>query len=373
MLEKPNFAIALSQEPLELAVKEISLKIKSFVVKTARPILLYYTPHYPTNKLIELIKHLLNPSILVTLETPYLIFEDKIIEKGLMVSCIDKEQAKLNSILIKQDKLKDSEINTIKNYLTKGEFLSLFLAQDFNPINYLNKILSPHLSPYPILGGGFSKRWSKQNYNITDSSAELGSLNLIGNQLFRHNLSFNGFSPFGEKFTITKAIEAQSLIMEINGKPAIEIYREYFQDKFPLFKENNLFALYPIEITQGEKKYLITVANVFEDGSLLCLGKVQANTQGNFLTFRRKILLDNLNQAISPIKNYGQGLVFIINSLPRKNLLKDVAQEEIAWIKNTLGENFLVIGVYCDYTIFSQKDTSDFSLESGNLLLTLWG
>jgi hypothetical protein len=56
----------------------------------------------------------------------------------------------------------------------------------------------------------------------------------------------------------------------------------------------------------------------------------------------------------------------------RKKVLREYAYEESRAIKQILGDKFKIVGVYADYSFFSEAERREISLEAGNILMALW-
>jgi hypothetical protein len=160
--------------------------------------------------------------------------------------------------------------------------------------------------------------------------------------------------------------------MEINGKPAINIYKNYLEDKFDTFIKNYLFSLYPLGIYYNNTIHLVNVIECLKDGSLACIGNLKENVQGHIMFFHSQALFDELKKKLEIIKSHGEGLVFMVNSMLRKKVLREYAYEESRIIKQLLGDKFKIVGIYADYSFFSEPERREINLEAGNILMTLW-
>ena len=178
--------------------------------------------------------------------------------------------------------------------------------------------------------------------------------------------------PLGKPFIINKVIPSRNLILEINGKPAAEIYRAYAEEKYDDFMKRKLFSLYPLGIKKNGSLGLVNVIEYLRDGSLMYAGELKGGSEAHIMFLDTSSLFRETKDSLLSLQRKGQGLVFIINSLVRKNILKDLAVEEIKFIKQTLGNESRVIGIYSDYALSNDPGKGSVDLETGNILLTLW-
>jgi hypothetical protein len=164
----------------------------------------------------------------------------------------------------------------------------------------------------------------------------------------------------------------RGIIMEIDNKPAINIYQKYLEEKFDVFIKNRLFYFYPLGIVGEGETRLINIIDYLEDGSLICMGSPKQNSSAHIMFLHPPLLFETLQDKLRKIKGNGEGLVFIIDSLIRRRILKEQAEGEIRVIKKHLGDKFKIAGIFTDYSIFPYKEKREIGMEMANLLLTLW-
>lgn len=370
-----KFAIAHSEKKGEEAAKEVSLKIKSVFPKAVKDVFLFFTPQYNPQEVLKTINFTLKPRRVIGLQSPFLNFEDKILEEGMVVFVINKENVELTEIFVKEDttqKIESALRMSLKGYSYEKEFIFSLLSHRFNYHNYLRGLELAIGKSFNVFGAGYIRKYTAKNYQIVNNTVTEGLVNIIGSGIKETSLSIAGFIPLGKPFTITKVMAQRSIIMEINGKPAINIYKDYLEDKFNTFIKNYLFSLYPLGVYYNDEIHLINVIECLKDGSLACIGNLKENVEGHIMFFHSQALLEELKKKLALIKSHGEGLVFMVNSILRKKVLRDYAQEESRIIKQVLGDKFKIIGIYADYSFFSGAERREMNLEAGNILMTLW-
>ncbi|MDP2922198.1 MAG: FIST C-terminal domain-containing protein [Candidatus Omnitrophota bacterium] len=366
-----KFAIALSEKAEEEASKEVSLKIKSVFPKSIRYLLVFFTPQYHPWNILNSINFTLKPHMIIGTQTPLLIFENKLIEKGVVACCINKAEAELKTIFIKNDEpqnIESSLRSSLKDYPREEQSMFSLLSHQFNIFNYLRGVELSLGKSFDVFGAGYIKKYFSKNYQIIGNSVEEGLLNVMVKGIEIDFLRISGFIPLGKPFTITKAISKKGIIMEINGQPAINIYKHYLREKFDSFMKNYLFSLYPLGIRRENDIHLVSIIEYLQDGSLACVGEIKENSEAHIMLLQPSSLMESLDDTLQPLKDKEEGLVFIINSMTRKKILKEHAEEEISIIKNNLGDKFKLFGIYSDYSFFTNKETREIELESGSLL-----
>lgn len=378
-MTQQKFATALSEKDGEDALKEISLRIKATFPKSIKYILVFFTPHYQTSTIAKVINFTLKPQSIMGIQSPFLIYEDRVIEKGVVACCINDPYTEMKSIFVKPKQLMDDSSavqedieaslrSALKGLGAKRSFSLPFLSYEKNPYASINAIKLSTGKTMTVFGAGFMKRYGDKNYVISGDTASEGFLGILGKGLEIQLLKIGGFLPVGKPFIITRAVTERNIIMEINGEPAINIYKHYLGSKFDAFKKNYLFPLYPLGIRNNGSLILITVTNYLEDGSLVCVGDVKENQKGHIMVLHHASLIETIKEKLGFLEGQ-EGLLIIIDSLARKRILKDVALEEIKFIKKTVGDKFKMIGTYSDYSVFSDENTREAEWEAANILM----
>ncbi len=374
-MEKKELAVAFSDKDQQDAIREAALNIKLIFPKRINHLIILSTPHYNPTAILSTIKLTLKPRQVLGLQSNLLIFEDKIIKKGIIICCINKEGVEINESI-----LKASQANKVESFLgesfkklkRKGFYFLSFLSSNVAPASYKRAMRLSVGKVFNLIGGGFLKKVSSHNSQIANNIIDEGLINIAVKGIKMTPLSFGGYLPLGKPFTITKTTTGKNVILEMNNRPAINIYKHYLEEKFDTFIKNHLFSFYPLGITTDGSRKLINVIECLEDGSLVCEDLVNEGCQGHLMFLDLSSLVNQLKTALAPLKSKENGLVFIVNSSFRKKILKDVAVQEVKAIKQTLGDNFKVIGFYSDYSFLSDKEKGDINIEIGKILLTLW-
>jgi len=371
-----QFAQAFTEKTGEDAARELSMRIKTLCGAGVKYLLVFFTAHNHPITLMQSLKRTINPKFLWGLEAPILIFEDKAAVKGVLAIAINGDDVVLRPVFTKSDAWESVESvfrKELKDFSGEKSFLFSSLPVGANFANYrrgINMALGKNTN---AIGAGYMKRFAQKQYVIMDDKIDEGSFSLVGKNIPLETVRMGGFVPLGKPFVVTKSLPDHSLIIEINNKPAAEMYKFYFEDKFESFKKYRYFSFYPIGIREGPKLRLVSVIDILNDGSLVCLGSIKEGSRANFTILHQPSLFQSIKARLEPIRKHGEGFVFMINSLMRKKILMDSYSEEIRAIKTHLGDKFKVSGIYADYTIYPDKQLMEIGMETGNLLISLWG
>ncbi|MEI7719815.1 MAG: FIST N-terminal domain-containing protein [bacterium] len=162
----------------------------------------------------------------------------------------------------------------------------------------------------------------------------------------------HGWQPIGGSRVVTKA-EGTKLI-ELDGKPAFQIYQDYFGEKASDFKKAlSLEAVtYPMGMkVKGVDELMVRVPlAVADDGSIVCGAEVVEGSEVY-------IMIGTIASAMEAAKETTQGLVdrmsdtdprvvFVSDCVARKILFGEHGQEEITLLKSIGGPKSVIFGFY---------------------------
>ncbi len=210
---------------------------------------------------------------------------------------------------------------------------------------------------FPIVGGSAGDELRFQNsFQYFNNSLYQDSVPgiLIGGDIkFAITVKHSWF-PIGKPHKVTKS--KQNIIKELDHRPAIEIYGDYFEktlDEFGNGELARISVLYPLGVTlKSEDRYLIRAPiKVGEYGALVLPGDVTEGAEVQLMIGDKSIVLESAKEAaqdaLKKIKSpFNIRLVLIFSSAARLKLLGRDAKQEIDIIRNVLGNNLPIIGFY---------------------------
>lgn len=208
---------------------------------------------------------------------------------------------------------------------------------------------------FPLIGASASdnlKALRTYTYFNEEISTNSASGVLWGGKL---NFSFgiqHGWEPLGKPHLVTKA--EGNTIYEIDSAPAAILYEEYLDyDLITLNKElSRISTLYPIGLyLAGEEEYLLrNIVSIGDDGSLVLRGNVPQGSRIRLMIGTKESCLRAARHAINEAKNALMGrhidIIFVFDSVSRYMLLRREANEEIGIIKEEVGKDTPIIGIY---------------------------
>lgn len=293
---------------------------------------------------------------------------------------ITPEGPQKGSVVVSAIKSKDAKIFTgkvekiSKNIRKAGEELGSFLTKDVLPEeggtifvfpdglsgNMTELVRGIYDSIHPtidLVGGGAGDEWRfERTYQFFNDSVLTDSVVgvYINTDIHCGYGVRHGFSPVGEPLLVTKA--KGNILYELNEKPAIEAYLEYFglskdrlgMEKLGAMKEANF---YPLGVPIWRDEFQIVHLNYMNpDGSITCANEIPENSIVRIMHAKREDLLHAtrtaLNQAISMVEGKKVRACFIFDCISRPLLLEDSTFEEIKIVREIVGKDVPVSGFY---------------------------
>ncbi len=164
--------------------------------------------------------------------------------------------------------------------------------------------------------------------------------------------SLGGWDSFGISRTITKA--KGYMLYELDGKPALALYKEYLGDLSKDLPASGL--LFPLSLKVkadkgGEVEVVRTILAVDEGAqSMTFAGDMPEGIVAQFMKANFDRLVDGASGAASmSIESLGKGeaeLAILISCIGRKLVLKERIEEEIEAVQEKIGTQAAIVGFY---------------------------
>jgi len=208
---------------------------------------------------------------------------------------------------------------------------------------------------FPLVGGSVSKSMDDKESCVYFDSEILN--NAACGILWGGKLNFSlgvghGWQPLGKPRYVTRA--ALDTVNEIDGAAAVNLYKEYFGKEISELKKElaRLSVFYPLGIAVSEKKeYLLrSVVSIKNDGSLLFRGEVPEGSMVRLMISSKESCLESAAKAAQIALNNLKGkkikFALVLNSFSRQALLGRLAAQEIRLVRDTLGIDVPLAGIY---------------------------
>lgn len=163
--------------------------------------------------------------------------------------------------------------------------------------------------------------------------------------------SLGGWDAFGLERTITKSKD--NVLYELDGQPALKIYKEYLGDKAKELPSTGL--LFPLRLrlkSNGKEAEVVrTILGVNEkEQSMTFAGDMPEGTPAMLMKANFDRLVDGaLNAGSMSVEQLGgkpAELAILISCIGRKLVLKERVEDEIDAVRSTVGPAAAIIGFY---------------------------
>jgi hypothetical protein len=210
---------------------------------------------------------------------------------------------------------------------------------------------------FPVVGGAagddFEFKKTYQYLNDKVYSGAVVGLGMTGD--FKIGIGVkHGWLPIGTPAKVTRS--SGSVLHELDGKPAIKIYEDYFgeQEAATLRSEAlaRLAITYPLGMrVEGSEEMLIRdPITVDENGSITCAAEVPEGSEIQLMIGSReeavKVAKVAAENALGQLDGAAPKAILIFNCIARNKLYGEHAGEEISAIQDVLGESVPLLGFY---------------------------
>lgn len=196
-----------------------------------------------------------------------------------------------------------------------------------------------------------------KSYEYCDDTVESGSIagvGLTGN--FSIGLGVrHGWMPIGLPLKVTKSDGA--VLKELDGKPAVKIYEDYFEGKADALRKEPLARIaitYPLGLkVPGYDEYLIRdPITVADDGSITCAAEIPEGAEVRLMIGSKERAIEAAEDAAKKLmqdlaaKNATPKLLLMFNCIAREKLFAQQAKDEINAVMKIIGPDVPLLGFY---------------------------
>ncbi len=209
---------------------------------------------------------------------------------------------------------------------------------------------------FPIIGGSLGDDYRFQKtYEYCDgkvlSDAVVG-IGLSGDFSFGFGIR-HGWEPVGLPLKVTKTDGV--ILQEVDGKPALNVYEEYFGKDLPEFIKEPLARMaytYPLGlVVEGSSELLIrdpVIAN--KKGEITMAAAIPEGTTIRLMIGDRDAAIRAAKAAaetaLGQLKGKSARFILMFNCMARNKLLGVRCNEENQLVRNTIGTNAPMLGFY---------------------------
>lgn len=200
------------------------------------------------------------------------------------------------------------------------------------------------------------------------------AIGFVGEKLAIHHGSFHGWVPFGPARRVTRS--DGNLLYELDGEPALEIYKRYLGDYAKDLPASGL--LFPFEMLgedQGKVGLIRTILGVDEEkGSLVLAGDIIENGYLRLMHASTDSLVDGAeeaaNRARADTSGDGESLAILVSCVGRKLVMGPRVDEEVEAVADIFGQHAMLTGFYSYGEISPELGGTDCKLHNQTMTIT---
>ena len=240
------------------------------------------------------------------------------------------------------------------NKLSKKGLKHVFVVSEGSFVNgsSLTKGMTMALPDVLITGGlcGDDGRFEKTlaSYNENPKQGEIIVIGLYGETL---DISFSingGWIPFGPERLITKSKD--NVLYELDGKPALDLYKKYLGDKASELPESAL--IYPLNVKSKDnsQSFVRTILGIDEENNAMILaGDVPEDSSVQLMMTNMDAIANASETAARQAMEFRTDkpqLAFLVSCIGRKLVLDQRVEEEVEEVIQVIGNTTIVSGLY---------------------------
>jgi len=291
----------------------------------------------------------------------------KLSEHKIVATAISFDKGFIKTNIIDFENNDDLNIVTQKlvENLPDENLKSIFIISD--GLNMNGTILAKNVNqikPNVLITGGlagddarFEKTLIIANDEIKDK--RIVAIGFYGESLHVSSGCYSGWDEFGAQRMITKSVG--NIVYEIDNKPALELYKRYLGEESQNLPSSGL--RFPLSIKKDENVNngtIRTLLAIDEDTqSMTFAGDVPEGYIAKLMKTDIDGLIDGSQLAAKNIiqANDKTALGLVVSCVGRKLVMKDLTDEELEIIEDTVGKNVHLTGFYSygELSPFSQE------------------
>ncbi len=212
------------------------------------------------------------------------------------------------------------------------------------------------------------------SYNENPKEGEIIAIGFYGGTLEITSANYGGWTPFGPERIITKS--NNNLLYELDGKPALDLYKNYLGEKAKDLPESAL--LYPLSVKAkvDEEPIVRTILNIdHDDNSMVLAGDVPEGSKVQLMMSSVDDIANGANlaaQLAMKKRKTKPELALLVSCIGRKLVMDQRTEEEIEEVQSVIGAESIICGFYSYGEMAPFSDNTVCRLHNQTMTLTLF-
>lgn len=333
------------------------------------------------NALIDNIRNLYPMAYHMGCSTSGEIFDENVDENTLSITAVAFEKSRIE--------FTSFEVSPHNSYETGQKIISSIDAADLKHIFVLSEGLNVNGSQ--LVEG--MKSVFEANIPITGGLAgdgtDFSATCLLDNGYAKPNLvvlaaiygdirtgcaSVGGWDTFGIERVATKT--ENNILYELDGKPALDLYKEYLGDKSAELPASALLFPLNVRTKDATEGYVRTILAVDEEQkSLIFAGDIPLNSYCKLMKSNSNNLIKGSLNASSlsaeMLGDHPAQLAILVSCVGRRLVLKQRVDEELEVVRESIGDQAIMTGFYSYGEISPYRMNTACELHNQTMTITL--
>lgn len=328
-------------------------------------IIIFASPQYIIPELQETVTRTLKPKLLIGSSSGGIILSNHVANRGIAVIGINSDEMEFSVSAISDLDAQDIKYagfdlarNAIQNLHAshREAFITFSQGIENNSSQFIRGIREILGGAFPLIGALSSDHFKYKNTAqlFQDKILHNSSVGLLVGGICKLGFGCaHNFKPLGMPRTITKV--DGNIIRTIDNRPAVEIYEHFLGDHAQALNNldlNPYTAVYPLGVYQEESgHYLLrNIIDILQDGSIVCHGGIPQGAEVHLMISNTDSCINAAVQAAELAKmsltDRQAKLILVIESIAHQKILGRSMLGEIQAIKNVLGNNVPLAGMF---------------------------
>lgn len=208
--------------------------------------------------------------------------------------------------------------------------------------------------------------------NVGIRSNRVAAIGFYGNNLEFSYGSFGGWDSFGIDRRVTKS--QNNILYEIDGQPALQLYKSFLGEQASQLPASGLLFPLSLRTAVDEQPVVRTILAINEEEqSITFAGDLPEGSFVRLMKANTDRLIHGAVRAAELIKkteSATEGLAILISCVGRKLVLKQMVEEEVEGVHETLGEKFAITGFYSYGEISPFSENASCELHNQTMTIT---
>ncbi|PRP66218.1 FIST signal transduction protein [Nonlabens agnitus] len=266
----------------------------------------------------------------------------------------EKTQFEIKRVNIKDFDDSAAAGDAVVSLLNTTGLRHVFVISEGSSVNgsALTKAMQSRLPSTLITGGlcadGDRFERTLASYNESPKEGEIIVIGFYGESFEASFSIYGGWKPFGPERVITRS--KGNVLYEIDGKPALDLYKKYLGDKAKDLPGSALIYPLNVQLEGNKQSFVRTILNIDEENNAMILaGDVPEKSKVQLMmSTMDDIAAASETAAIRAMEGRRQPpqLAILISCIGRKLVLDQRVEEEVEEVMDVIGNNVVITGMY---------------------------